>query len=102
MYVIYLLIYIFLRKYFQTFLILQIFLLLMNQYAGVSPAFVPNTLGNPRQSSEQGRAASYKEIGNSTNAGKRSVAQHRQFTHLVSGKLNHCANHLQTAIEHKG
>lgn len=99
--VIYLLIYIFLREYFQTFLILQI-LLLMNQYAGVSPAFVPNTLENPRESSEQGRAASYKEIGNSSNAGKRSVAQHRQFTHLVSGKLNHCANHLQTAIEHKG
>lgn len=53
MYVIYLLIHIFLRKYFQTFLMLQIFSLLMNQYAGVSPAFVPNTLGNPRESSER-------------------------------------------------
>lgn len=50
--VIYLLIYIFLREYFQTFLILQI-LLLTNQYAGVSPAFVPNTLENPRESSER-------------------------------------------------
>lgn len=47
----------------------------MNQYTGVSPAFVPSTLGSSRESSERGRAASYKEIGNSSNAGKRSLAQ---------------------------